>query len=176
MRPSLVLAFTAAVFSVSLAAFAGPPALELARAVAAAYYSPLTVAEIQKAESAPLSRDEVSARFTQSIGTTAVPLFDDDLAAAYRVNTVVQSLRILNRNGFNTLCVWFKELEESDCEDECLATPLTCSGAADDGEPIPPGGVLTLPVTGALTCACGVASGSGTTTTASRIVRDREKP
>jgi hypothetical protein len=154
-------------------AFQRPP-LELTRYTPEAFYSALTLAEAQKARAAPLTPDDVTATHTQSLGTTAAPLFSADLDSAYRKNDVVQDLRISNRSSANTVCVWFKQLS-TDCSTTCAASPKTCSGASTDGEPIAPSSFLTAPITGKLACVCGIASAASTTTTATRIVREKEK-
>src|SRR5689334_2770608 len=63
--------------------------LEIPQLAAGAYYSPLLVGEIQKAQSAPISEAEQMTTNTLAVGTSAVPLFaspGSDLSSSLRTN------------------------------------------------------------------------------------------
>lgn len=151
--------------------------LEVPQMAAGAFYTAHTLVDAQKAQTAPIGPDDTTYTNTQNVGTTALPLFDspaNDLAVGLRTSIVNQSLRISNRSSANTLCVWFKQFT-TDCSTTCTAAPKTCDGSATDGEPIQPGAVFTVPITGAFACVCGRASAATTLTTATRLVREKER-
>lgn len=156
---ALLLAVVAAVALVASDATAQPAAVE---------YRYDQVAQVRARPVAAAAEEEC---FTQALGAAAAHLLNTDLASGDRDEAHVQNVRVVDRHATQGVCVRIFDFATS-CAATCAASGLTCNAtAATDGDFIPPSMPYVIPIDGT-ECACGAATGAGTTTTTCRIHRD----